>query len=237
MVLSMVAPVFLALGAPVTLGLRTLPPRGRRALLALLHSRPARVLTFPPVGWLMFVGTPFALYFSGWYPATLEHAWLHQLLHLHFLLVGCLFFWPLIGLDPVPGRVPHPLRFLLVFGSVPIHAILGVTIMSMSELIAGAHYLGLGLTWSDPLSDQRVGGGLLWASGDLVGLLMLGVVVAQWMRASDREAVRVDRRLDREQRARVAAGAATDDDLLQPVWWETPGTGPTDGRTPGRRQR
>jgi len=237
MALSMVAPVFLALGAPVTLALRTLPAPGRRALLALLHSRLARVLTFPPVGWLLFVGTPFALYFTGWYPATLEHAWLHQLVHLHFLLVGCLFFWPLIGLDPVPGRVPHPLRFLLVFGSLPIHAILGVTIMSTSELIAGAHYLGLGLSWSDPLSDQRVGGGLLWASGDLVGLLMIGVVVAQWMRASDREAVRTDRRLDREQRARVAAGSASDDDLLQPVWWEAPRPGPADGRTPGRPQR
>ncbi|HYT10937.1 MAG TPA: cytochrome c oxidase assembly protein [Mycobacteriales bacterium] len=222
MVLSMVSPVFLALGAPVTLALRTLPAGGRHAALVVLHSRLARVLTFPPVGWLLFVGSPFALYFSGWYPATLEHPWLHELLHLHFLVVGSLFFWPLIGLDPVPGRVPHPLRFLLVFAALPIHAILGLTIMNSSELIAGPHYLGLGLTWSDPASDQRVGGGLLWASGDLVGLLMLGAVVVQWMRASDREAARIDRQLDREQRARVAAGTEGAEDLLQPVWWAAP---------------
>lgn len=222
MLLSMVAPIFLALGAPITLALRTLPPGGRRPLLALLHSRLARVLTFPPLGWLLFVGSPFALYFSGWYPATLENTWLHELMHLHFLLVGCLFFWPLIGLDPIPGRLPHPLRFLLVFSSLPIHAILGLTIMSGSTLIAGEHYTGLELSWSDPLSDQRVGGGLLWASGDLIGLLMLGAVVVQWMRASDREAVRTDRRLDREQRARAAAGGGSADDLLQPVWWAAP---------------
>ena len=157
MMLSMVAPVFLALGAPVTLALRTLPPRGRGAVLALLHSRLARVLTFPPVGWLLFVGSPFALYFTGWYPATLEHSWLHQLLHLHFLLVGCLFFWPLIGPDPLPGRLPYPARFLLVFAALPMHAILGLSIMNMRELIAADHYAGLGLTWVDPLSDQRVG--------------------------------------------------------------------------------
>ena len=200
----------------------------------MLHSRVVRVLTFPPVGWLLFVGSPFALYYTGWYPATLDSPWLHELLHLHFLVIGCLFFWPLVGLDPVPGRVPYPLRFLLVFSTLPIHAILGVTIMSMSGLIAGAHYVGLGLSWSDPLSDQRVGGGLLWASGDLVGLLMLGVLVAQWARASDREAVRTDRRLDREQRARVAAGAAEADDLTQPVWWETPPPGSA-GRRNGSR--
>jgi putative membrane protein len=218
MLLSMVAPIFLALGAPVTLALRTLPGGGRRALLAVLHSRLAKVLTFPPVGWVLFVASPFALYLSGWYPATLEHVWLHELLHVHFLLVGCLFFWPLLGLDPLPGRVPHPLRLLLVVSTVPVHAILGLTIMDSEELIAGAHYLGLGLSWSDPASDQRVGGGLLWASGDLIGLLMLGTVVVQWMRASEREAVRVDRKLDREQQARVAAGE-DDGGLLQPVWW------------------
>jgi putative membrane protein len=224
MLLSMVAPVFLALGAPVTLALRTLPGAGRRALLAVLHSVPVRVLMFPAVGWVLFVGSPFVLYFGGWYPAALENDALHELMHAHFVLVGCLFFWPLIGLDPVPGRVAHPLRFLLVFAALPFHAILGVSIMDSTRLIAGAHYLALHLSWSDPASDQRLGGGLLWASGDLVGLLMLGVVAVQWMRASEREAAREDRRLDRLQaaRARSAGGAAGGPDLM-PVWWATPG--------------
>jgi putative copper resistance protein D len=48
MVLTMVVPLLLALGAPVTLALRTLPRRPRRWLLAVLHSRVARVLSFPP---------------------------------------------------------------------------------------------------------------------------------------------------------------------------------------------
>jgi putative membrane protein len=233
MLLSMVAPVFLALGAPVTLALRTLPVAGRRWLLAVLHSRVAAVLTFPPVGWALFVGSPFALYFSGWYPATLEHTWLHELLHLHFLVVGCLFFWPLVGLDPVPGKVPHPLRFLLIFAALPAHAILGISIMDSQALIAADHYLGLHLAWSDPYSDQRVGGGLLWAAGDIVGLLMLGAVAVQWMRASEREAAREDRRLDRL--AARAAGDAEHPDgpVLMPVWWETAEPGP-DGRTTDR---
>lgn len=230
MVLSMVAPVFLALGAPVTLALRTLPAGPRGLLLAVLHSRPARLLTFPPVGWALFVGSPFALYFSGWYPATLDHRWLHELLHVHFILVGCLFLWPLIGLDPVPGKVTHPLRFLLVFAALPFHAILGISIMGGQQLIAADHYVGLHLSWSDPVSDQRVGGGLLWASGDLVGLLLLGAVAVQWMRASEREAAREDRRLDRLAARSTAAAASTpgaaraaaDRPDVLPVWWATP---------------
>jgi cytochrome c oxidase assembly factor CtaG len=200
MLLSMVAPVFLALGAPVTLALRTLPASGRRGLLALLHSRVVKVLTFPLIPWLLFVASPFALYFSGWYPATLENRALHELLHVHLLLVGCLFFWPIVGVDPVPGRAAYPFRMLLLAATLPFHAFLGIAIMSVDDdgrgLIAASHYLPLhGVHGS--VFQQQVGGGALWASGDLVGLLFLAVVLTQWMHASEREAAREDRRLDR----------------------------------------
>jgi cytochrome c oxidase assembly factor CtaG len=212
MLLTMVAPVFLALGAPVTLALRTLPARPRRALLGLLHSRPVAVLTFPLLPWALFLASPFALYFTGWYDATLTSAALHELLHLHFLLVGSLFFWPLLGVDPVPGRVGFPFRMLMVAATLPFHAFLGVAIMSVTPggegLLAAEHYLALH-PLEQAVYQQQLGGGLLWASGDLVGLLFLGVMLTQWMRASEREAAREDRRLDRADAAAArAAGPA-----------------------------
>src|SRR2546421_4289010 len=85
MVLTMLAPIFLALGAPVTLALRTLPVRGRRVLVAVLHSRVAKVLAFPLVAYALFVVTPFALYFTPLYRLTLEHNWLHEWVHVHFV--------------------------------------------------------------------------------------------------------------------------------------------------------
>lgn len=210
MLLTMVAPVFLALGAPVTLALRTLAPAPRRQVLSVLHSRAALLVTFPLLGWVLFVASPFALYSTGWYRATLEHAWLHQLLHLHFLLVGCLFFWPLLGIDPVLGRRGHPLRMLLIGLTLPFHAFLGVSIMSVPpdgvSLIAGDWYLRR-LSLERAVFQQELGGALLWAAGDLVGLLFLGVLLAQWMRASEREAAREDRRLDRLEAAETAATA------------------------------
>jgi cytochrome c oxidase assembly factor CtaG len=200
MLLTMVAPIFMALGAPITLALRTLPRRPRGWLLSVLHSRVARVLTSPPVAFTLFVLSPWALYFSGIYEATLESGLLHELLHLHFLVIGCLFFWPLLGLDPVPGRVAYPFRMLMVFATLPFHAFLGVTIMTMDGVIASEWYFGLNRDWSpSPAEDQRIAGGILWGSGDVVALVIFAVLFVQWVRESQREAIREDRRLDREE--------------------------------------
>lgn len=214
MVLTMVGPIFLALGAPVTLALRTVGPGPRKALLGVLHSPVVRVLTHPLVAFGIFVANPFVLYFTGLYRATLEHAWLHEFIHVHFIVTGCLFFWPLLGLDPLPNRWPYPGRALLMVLSVPFHTVLGLTIMQSRTLLGGDWYPNLNLSWSDPWSDQVVAGGVLWAGGEIVSVTMLGILVMQWIRQSEREARRIDRALDREEAA--AAAAAGNDAEVRP---------------------
>jgi putative membrane protein len=208
MVLSMVGPIFLALGAPVTLALRTLPAANRKVLLAVLHSGPAKVLTFPLVAFGIFVANPFVLYFTGLYRLTLEHAWLHEFIHVHFIVTGCLFFWPLLGLDPLPNRWPYPARALLMVLSVPFHTVLGLTIMQSRTLLGGDWYPNLNLAWSDPWNDQVVAGGILWAGGEIVSVTMLGILVLQWIKQSEREAKRIDRALDRAEAAEAAGAGA-----------------------------
>ena len=207
MVLSMLAPIFLALGAPITLALRTLPRRPRRAVLVVLHSPPARVLAFPLVAFVIFVASPFVLYFTGLYELSLRSGFVHEWVHLHFVLAGCLFFWPLLGLDPLPGRWPYPGRLLLMLLMVPFHTVLGLTIMQSRVLLGGDWYPSLALPWADPAADQYLAGAILWAGGEVVTVAVLGVLVAQWIRASEREARRVDRELDRLDAAQVAAHA------------------------------
>ena len=201
MVLSMLVPLALALGAPVTLALRTLPHRPRTWLLAVLHSRVARVLSFPPLTFALFVLSPWVLYFSSWYDASLRSAYVHELMHVHLVLVGSLFLWPLVGVDPVPGRVAYPFRMFMMVLTLPFHAFLGVTIMSQDTLIAGDWYTSLPMSWlPDPAADQHLAGGILWGAGDVVGIAFFLVLFAQWARASMREAEREDRRLDRMER-------------------------------------
>lgn len=216
MVLSMVVPVFLALGAPITLALRTLPKGLRSALRSVLHSRPARVLTLPPVSLVLFAGSMFGLYFTAWYEATLRNAFLHEMQHVHFVLVGCLFFWPLVGTDPVPGRLPHLARMGVAFVAVPVHAALGIALMSMDTVLAQSWYLAdHHVPWVEPLAAQQAGGAILWSSGDLVNLIIAAAMFVQWVQADERQAARTDRRLDRAQ-ARTAGPAdprGEDDEL------------------------
>ncbi len=217
MVLSMAVPLALALGAPVTLALRTLATRPRRALLGVLHSRVARWLSFPPLAFALFVLSPWVLYFSGWYDATLRSAYLHEAMHVHLVLVGSLFLWPLVGRDPVPGRVAYPFRMMLLVMTLPFHAFLGLTIMNQDALIAGEWYRSLTLSWlPDPAADQELAGGILWGTGDIVGAAFFLVLFAQWARSSMKEAEREDRRLDLEERREAAAARNAPPSTIDP---------------------
>ncbi|MFC4949995.1 cytochrome c oxidase assembly protein [Pseudonocardia sp. GCM10023141] len=204
MILAMLVPILLVLGAPVTLALRALPTSGRAGppgprewLLAGIHSPVARWLTNPLVSLPLFVGGYYALYFSGLFAAALPEHWAHVLMNIHFLVVGWLFFWPLVGVDPAPRRLQPAARLGVVFASVPFHAFFGVALMSSNTVIGGDFYRQLALPWvADPLADQKLGGGLAWASGELPLLLVVIALLIQWSRQDERSARRDDRRAD-----------------------------------------
>lgn len=195
LLLGMVAPALFALGAPVTLALQAGGGTARRRLLRVLHSRAAAVLCNPLVAWALFGGSMLALYLTPLYRLSLDNAVVHEALHVHFLVAGSLFFWPVLGVDPLPRRLPHGARLLMVFLTIPFHAVLGISLLNSGPL-APEH----------SLADHRAGTGALWGAGDLLGLVAVLVVTAQWMGHEERQAAREDRRAD--EAARLAAGQA-----------------------------
>jgi cytochrome c oxidase assembly factor CtaG/putative copper export protein len=204
MILGMLVPILLVLGAPTTLALRALPAGGRAGppgprewLLAAVHSPIARWLSHPLVALPLFVGSYYVLYFSGLFPAALPEHWAHKLMNLHFLLVGTLFFWPIVGIDPAPRRLPPAARMGLIFASVPFHAFFGVAVMSANSPLGEGYYRSLALPWvPEPLVDQRLGGGLAWAAGEVPLLLVVIALLVQWSRQDERSARRDDRRAE-----------------------------------------
>ena len=204
MLLSMLIPVLLVLGGPVTLALRALPPAGkdgppgpREWLLAFVQSPVSRALTHPIVALALFVGSFYALYFSGLFDSALEQHWAHLAMNAHFLLAGYVFYWPVIGVDPAPRKIPPLGKLGMVFASMPFHAFFGVALMGMQTVIGEQFYRSLGLPWvRDLLADQRVGGGIAWAAGEIPVLLVIVALLVQWAKADDREARRADRRAD-----------------------------------------
>ena len=194
--LGMIGPLLVALSAPLTLALQAGTGTTAARLRRVLHSAPARVLAHPLVGIALFAGSLFALYFTPLLELSLRNGVVHAAVHAHFFAAGAAFLWPVVAVDPVPGRPPHPLRLLAVFLTLPLHAVLGLALLGSDQLLAGGWY-GRVLGAGEALADQRAAGGILWAAGEVVGLVCAGLVLASWMAADEREAARTDRRLDR----------------------------------------
>lgn len=196
LLLGLVAPMLLVLGAPIALALQASPRPIQTGLVGVIRSRPVDALTHPLVVWLLFAGSMFVLYLTPLYDATLRNVWVHQLVHAHMLIVGSLFFVLLVGNAPLRWRIQHPLRLLFVLLLVPVHAVLGIAIMNADPVIGSAFYTELGRDWGPSLAaDQLIGGGVLWAGHELVLVALLLVVVSQWLDAEDRIGRRYDRRV------------------------------------------
>jgi cytochrome c oxidase assembly factor CtaG/putative copper export protein len=213
MALSMLAPVLLVLGGPMTLALRALKPAGpdgapgpREWLLAALHSKYSRFITHPLVASFLFVGGFYALYLGGIFGATLDSHGAHLLMNVHFILSGYLFYWVVIGIDPAPRQIQPVTKLAMVFGSLPFHAFFGIALMSTMEVIGGWYYRSLGLGWNDDLfNDQKVGGGIAWATGEIPLVLVMLALLVQWSRSDQKTAKRIDRAADRDDDAELAA--------------------------------
>ena len=206
MVLGMIAPIGIVLGAPITLALRTLPQsrdgeeRGVRGLLiTALHSRYARVLTNPVVALAIFDGSLFALYFTSLFGGMMQSHQGHLFMSIHFILTGILFFHVIVGVDPNPKKVPHIVRIVILFAAMSIHAFFSVALMSTTTLIDGGYFESLQRPWSpDLLADQRAGGAIGWAMGEIPILVALVATFIQWMRDDSRETKRIDRNTARK---------------------------------------
>ncbi|MGH2429242.1 MAG: cytochrome c oxidase assembly protein [Candidatus Limnocylindria bacterium] len=195
------APLLLA-GAPITLALRSATPSVRRRMLSVLQSRAVHLISFPIVAWLLFAGVNWGWHFSTLYDQALENQALHYVQHASFLGAALLFWWPVIGADPSPWRLPHPVRLLYLFLAMPQNSFLGVALLSAGTVLY-PHYVTNVRTWGmTPLEDQQLGGVLMWVVGDLAFLAGMAVVVVVWMRHEERRTQRLDARLAAERAAR-----------------------------------
>jgi putative membrane protein len=223
LLLAMVAPPLLALGAPVTLGLQAGSRTVQRRILTVLHSPPVTFITHPVVTWLLFGGTLIGLYFTPLYALTLRHPILHDLVHVHFVIVGMLFIWPVVGLDPHRWRLPYGARLLYVLVALPFHSIIGLALTTSTTQMWAAH----------TVADQQAGGGVMLLGGDLITLAIFVIVFFQWARAEERAAAREDAAADRAAASDDAADRAAAANVPAPVLSRPGPPGPPD---PSRRR-
>jgi len=207
--LMMVAAPLLLLGTPITLLLRSVSSKTRREVIfPFLHSGPVRAVTFPVVAWVLFAATMWGSHYSALFNAALEHEWLHWLEHTLYVSVALMFWWQVIGVDPTPWRMPHPVRMLYVFLQMPQNSFLALSIYGTDRVLY-SHYATTLRTWGPtPLEDQQLAGITMWVVGDVLFLLAVALVVAAWVRHEERETKRQDRALAREKAAAIARGTS-----------------------------
>jgi putative membrane protein len=183
LLLAMAGPLALALAAPVTLALRTAPSRLRRRLLAVLHSRPARLVTRAPVVLLLAVGGTYAYYLTPLHGAAGHRPWLHAAVHGHMFLAGCLLSWYLAGRDPLPRRPPARVALLVLLVAAGSHDVLA-KLMYAHGLPAGA----------GPVADVRLGAQVMFYGGDAVTVALAAAVLSAWYARAGRTLAHARRR-------------------------------------------
>ncbi|GAA2684856.1 cytochrome c oxidase assembly protein [Streptomyces lunalinharesii] len=212
-VLDLIAPLGLALGDPLSLVLKVLPPERppARWLRARLSGRLLRFLTFPLVSTVLVLSSELAIYFTPYFPTALRHGPLHELMYLQLLVVGSLFVLPMLTREELlPSWCSHPVRALLVLLDGLVDAVPGIVVMTSGTLIAGGWYASQHRPWDPSLQqDQMIGGGLMLTLAELVGLPFMIAVFAEWVRDERRRTRALDAQLDRELAVAAPAPAAT----------------------------
>jgi putative copper resistance protein D len=197
LLLMVVAPPLLALGAPMTLLLQTSGRTTKRRLLAGLHSGPFAVISHPVVVWFLYYGSMFAFFLSPALGFAMDHMALMDAINLGFLAGATLFWWPMVGLDPIPRwRMGFGLRFLNLLIGIPFESFLGIALLMEAKPVAAMY----------TLSGTHAGGGVLWAATELATAVALIPMFSQWYRADTRQGARLDARADRREEAAALAG-------------------------------
>ncbi len=198
MILIFAAAPFLVAAAPITLVLRAANQQQRkRIVLPILHSRLMRTFSNPVVAWIVFTAVLWGTHFSPLFDLALENDYVHDGEHLLYLVSAMLFWWPIVGTDPMPWRLPYPARVVYVFLQMPQNSFLGLALFRATTILY-PHYATLDRTWGPtPMADQQLAGGIMWVGGDLLFLFAVIATTLAWAMYEERQSKIDDAREDR----------------------------------------
>ncbi|PFG30236.1 bifunctional copper resistance protein CopD/cytochrome c oxidase assembly protein [Paramicrobacterium agarici] len=210
--LTMAVPVLLVPGAPFTLALRALHKRTdgsrgpREWVLTFVHSKVSTFLSHGVIAAVLFAGSLWVFYYSPLLRWAMEEHIGHEWMIAHFVITGYLFVNALIGIDPGPPRLGHPMRLMLLLATMATHAFFGLSIMMSTGLFAADWFGAMGRTWGPtPLEDQYIGGGIAWSVGEIPTIILAIIVAVQWAKSDTREQKRLDRAEARSDDAKLRA--------------------------------
>jgi len=182
LLLIMVAPIFLVLGAPLSLLVAACGDETRTRLERQLSSGPIALLTHPAVGLVVYTVTIVGTHLTGFMNSMMLHPWLEGAEQLAYLAAGTLFFLPLLGSEPLRWRVEPAQRMFVLLLSMPVDTFTGV-ILSQTTHYPWPAMAAMRQPWAlTPLDDLHGGGAVMWIGGDGIMAIVFAAMFISWAR-------------------------------------------------------
>lgn len=173
LLLIMVAPTFLVLGKPLSVisaALGREPKTWGRLVSLLFH---------PVVAFGIYAAVIIGTHLTGFMDSMAMHAWLMSAEQIGYLIAGFVLMEAMIGGEPVRGRLPYAGRLLFMLVSMVPDTLVGIVLMQ-SQRTPFPMYMSMRPSWAlDAHQDIVTAGGIMWAGGDILMMLMgFGVAAA-----------------------------------------------------------
>jgi cytochrome c oxidase assembly factor CtaG len=175
LMLIMVAPPLLIFGQPMTLLLHASRNPLHTWAKRVLRSKVASFLTWPVFGAVAYTVAVVAAHLTSLATTIESNQTLHDGEHAVFLIVGYLFFLPILGREPIRWRLSYPVRFVTLVLLMPVDTFTGL-VLGYSGQGAPGLPTGPQPAWAPgAVSDLHAGGAVMWIGGDAImfGLMML----------------------------------------------------------------
>ena len=185
LMIRMLGPLLVLLGAPLTPMLRGLPlwllQGGVRALVRRAWARHAyHRLTNPVVAVGIFIGALYLWQFPLLHDAAVRNDYVHEVMHGTMLFSGFLFWWLVIDPKPHRSRLHYGLRVLYLGLIVLPNTVLGAGITFARELLYQSYAEVEQPFVLNAITDQQLGGLFLWVIGDMMSIIAAGIVMIMW---------------------------------------------------------
>jgi cytochrome c oxidase assembly factor CtaG len=174
LILVMVAPPLLIAGQPITLLMHASRNPLHTWTKRVVRSRAASFLTWPVFGFLAYAAAIAAAHLTSIANLVETNQTLHNTEHALFLVVGYLFFLPILGREPIRWRLSYPMRFVVLILVMPVDTFTGLVLGYGNSGTPGVP--AAQPAWAPgPVQDLHLGGAVMWIGGDAImfGLMML----------------------------------------------------------------
>ena len=181
LMLLMIAPPLLVTGQPMTLLLHASRNPLHTWVKQVLRSGPVHALTAPAFGVVAYAGTVVVCHLTSFMNVVESNDAVHEAEHALFLVVGYIYFLPLIGKEPIGWKVSYPVRLFLLFIAMPVDAFTGVILGSETSMPFTA--FSAPRNWGPtPLEDIHLGGAVMWIGGAAIMFVLIMATFFAWSR-------------------------------------------------------